>query len=108
MPACAKEYGTPTSTYILNGKVKSSNTSKPIENIKVSGLYDDVSVFTNNTGDFSLKLSNVEIIDNLPYHFKDIDSFQNGSLRTKILLFLLKVSNSQVVVIGIWEPARKL
>jgi len=86
MPACHHmEYGIPTAEYILKGKVKSTNTNQPIENIKVSssGNYNNPVVYTNNEGYFSIHFNGDAYSKNYTYIFQDTDSLQNGNYKDK-------------------------
>ncbi|MCG8410447.1 MAG: radical SAM-associated putative lipoprotein [Bacteroidales bacterium] len=69
------EYGTPTAKFIVNGKVKSSKTNQPIENIRVSMLYD--TTYTDKNGAYQV-VETGEIHNIYNIEFKDIDGETNG------------------------------
>ena len=84
LPACHhSEYGVPTAEFILNGKVKSTNTNQPIENIRVSTdeNYNNPIVFTNSEGYFSIHFNGDAYTKNYTYQFQDTDSLQNGNYK---------------------------
>lgn len=71
------EYGTPSAKFIVNGKVKSSETDQPIENIRVTMQGD--TTYTNADGVY-------QVVDNWGFptdqtykiDFNDIDEAANG------------------------------
>jgi len=71
------EYGTPSAKFIVNGKVKSSETDQPIENVRVTMQGD--TAYTNASGGY-------QVVDKWGFptdqtyiiEFKDIDGELNG------------------------------
>jgi len=71
------EYGTPSAKFIVNGKVKSSETDQPIENVRVTVQGD--TAYTNASGGY-------QVVDKWGFptdqtyiiEFKDIDGELNG------------------------------
>jgi putative lipoprotein (rSAM/lipoprotein system) len=71
------EYGTPSAKFIVNGKVKSSETDQPIENIRISMQGD--TTYTDENGVY-------QVVDKWGFptdqtyniEFKDIDGELNG------------------------------
>lgn len=71
------EYGTPSAKFVVKGKVKSSVTDQPIENIRVS-MEGDTS-FTNARGEYQIA-DKWGFPSDQTYHieFRDIDGETNG------------------------------
>ncbi|HEX2396036.1 MAG TPA: radical SAM-associated putative lipoprotein [Bacteroidales bacterium] len=71
------EYGTPSARFIVNGKVTSSVTDQPIENIRVT-MQGDTS-YTNTDGVYQVS-DNWGFPDDQTYnlHFQDIDGETNN------------------------------
>lgn len=70
------EYGSPSATYIVNGKVTSSETNQPIKGIEVN-LADDVA-YTDENGDYKVSIR-VEPTTDYPIRFNDVDGESNGT-----------------------------
>lgn len=76
-------YGPPPSvddTVYITGRVKSLETSQPIQGIRVSLNNDQQSDFTKSDGGFSFQ---AESGMNYSLKFKDIDSTMNGEFKDK-------------------------
>ncbi len=76
-------YGPPPGvddTVYIKGKVKSSETSQPIQGIRVSLNNDQQSDITKSDGFFSFQADSDR---NYSIKFKDIDSTLNGSYKDK-------------------------
>lgn len=76
-------YGPPPSadnTVYISGKVKSSETSQPIQGIRVSLNNDQQSDFTKSDGGFNFQADSDK---NYSIKFKDIDSTLNGFYKDK-------------------------
>ncbi len=79
------EYGCPTADFVVNGNVKSSETDKPIENIKVVVRSNDTldykldSIHTNANGFFKFSPYNFPYkTASYRFIFTDIDGAENG------------------------------
>jgi putative lipoprotein (rSAM/lipoprotein system) len=70
------EYGTPHATFIVNGNVKSDNTSSDLPNIRVVMDYD--TSYTDASGNYQVK--NIEFPHDQVFllEMKDIDGEANG------------------------------
>ena len=93
------EYGTPSATFKVKGKVQDSDTKEPIKNVravlvrvqhhensnqKIENIYETDTVYTNNAGEFSTSVtsfpkSNVEF----KIKFADVDDVENGEYESK-------------------------
>ena len=93
------EYGTPSATFKVKGKVQDSDTKEPIKNVravlvrvqhhensnqKIENIYETDTVYTNNAGEFSTSVtsfpkSNVEF----KIKFDDVDGIENGEYESK-------------------------
>ena len=93
------EYGTPSATFKVKGKVQDNDTKEPVKNIravlvrvqqyessnqKIENIYETDTVYTNNAGEFSTSVtsfpgSNVEF----KIKFADVDGTENGEYESK-------------------------
>lgn len=69
------EYGVPTATFIVKGKV-SSNENTSIPNIRVSMGVDIA--YTDENGNYEVSQQNSPTDQVLPIKFDDIDGIENG------------------------------
>ncbi|PKP08708.1 MAG: hypothetical protein CVU09_14210 [Bacteroidetes bacterium HGW-Bacteroidetes-4] len=70
------EYGTPSASFKVNGKVSDKLTSRPIQDIKV--IMQGDSTQTDSEGRFSLSQVNFPADQIFVIQFKDIDGAANG------------------------------
>ena len=80
------EYGTPSAKFIINGQVKSEQTTAAIPNIRVvmsgdSEFLADTS-FTDANGKYSLDITNFPANQSFVVKFEDIDGTANGEYQS--------------------------
>lgn len=73
------EYGTPHSTFIVQGTV-SSGDDRALENIQVSTIAD--TVLTDAFGNYEIQQTDVLSDIDIQIQFKDIDGEENGHFET--------------------------
>lgn len=69
------EYGVPTATFIVQGKVSSQENTK-ISNIRVSTWSD--TTYTDENGNYRVQQKSATGDQNIPVSFEDIDGVENG------------------------------
>ena len=74
------EYGTPSATFRIYGKVTSEDGAK-IPYIKVAMHYD--STFTNENGDYTIEIGSFPQSQEFFAEFTDVDGAANGSYQSK-------------------------
>lgn len=78
------EYGTPHAKFIVNGKVVSSETQKPVGNILVTMRPDysqgEQQVYTDKSGNYLIECTEFPIDQVFDIVFKDIDGAENEDL----------------------------
>jgi putative lipoprotein (rSAM/lipoprotein system) len=84
------EYGTPQADFIVKGKVTSSTTGNPIQNIRVIMKRDSTNpygpgdtTFTDNEGNYHETLSAFPKNQTFQLVFQDVDSAANGDYQGK-------------------------
>ncbi|QGY42903.1 hypothetical protein GM418_04300 [Maribellus comscasis] len=69
------EYGTPSATFIVTGKVTNEN-DVGIKGIKVKMSYD--STLTNESGQYEVEKVDFPTDQEFPIYFEDVDGAENG------------------------------
>jgi putative lipoprotein (rSAM/lipoprotein system) len=69
------EYGTPSANFIVNGKITSSETNKPIENIQVT--MEGNTKTTNTNGEFKIVYNDFPTDQTYNLSIKDTDGDKN-------------------------------
>lgn len=79
-PVC--EYGTPTATFKLNGKITSEVTNLPLKGIRV--ILKEDTAYTDNSGEYKL-VDKWAAFNSKDYVLKleDIDGTKNGTYKNK-------------------------
>lgn len=72
------EYGTPSATFIVQGKVTDKSNNQPIENIQVEVGWRN-SVYTNSDGKYEFSIGEFPESQTFPISFRDVDDDLNGS-----------------------------
>ncbi len=73
------EYGTPSAKFIINGKVRSSETNSVIKNIRVTIPGD--TVYTDDEGNYQITEDAFPEDQTYSIKFQDIDSVLNGKFQ---------------------------
>jgi putative lipoprotein (rSAM/lipoprotein system) len=79
MSSCftANEYGVPSATFIVHGKVTNSQNNQPIKDIQVDMGWNKV--FTNADGKYEISIGDFPDNQIFPVRFQDVDGDLNGS-----------------------------
>ena len=85
MSSCSKckygspiaEYGTPSATFVVQGKVTDSQTNQPIEGIQIEMSWSKT--FTDADGQYQIATQHFPDDQTFPVRFRDIDGELNGS-----------------------------
>ena len=82
-PSCNHEmkYGTPTASFIVKGKVESTQTNSPINNIRI--IINQDSLVTDVSGNYQFPgIQDFPGNKTFAVRFKDIDGATNGQFKT--------------------------